>query len=241
MLLVGDARIGRRHRRTADRGQTDRRQRGDDTQADTRAHPSCSLGHHFRFPPDVVAQTWQRCGTAGVRSGQRRRVPRRQNDQRSSAIARVIDSGPRRTRSGGTRAITSLVTNQASRCGVGRGARSPSSAASSSWRSDQIGEVLRRVRHLVREQLVETPVLGGDEPRPDAVLAVAADRAHGLGDVEVQPRDRIRQRRGRLLVVGAALGDQVLEDREQQLILARRRAGRRSAARRRPPSPAPGS
>ena len=50
-LLGGDAGIGRRHRRPADRGQTDRRQRGDDAQADSPRAPFVFAWSSLSFPP----------------------------------------------------------------------------------------------------------------------------------------------------------------------------------------------
>ena len=116
--------------------------------------------------------------------------------------------------------MTSLVTNHASRSGSA-GANNPSACGRLELAQDEIGERLRRVGHLVGKELVEAPVLRGDETGRHVPRAVAADRADGLGDVEVQARDGIRQRARRLLVAQTLFGDHVLEDREQELVLAR--------------------
>ena len=62
-------------------------------------------------------------------------------------------------------------------------------------------------------------MLGGDEAGADPIGGVG-EAAHGRGDVEVDPRHGIGQLGGGRLVLGAALGDEVLEHREQQLVLA---------------------
>ena len=55
----------------------------------------------------------------------------------------------------------------------------------------EIGEVLGGVRHLLREELVQPPVLGGHEAGCDAVARLA-DAPDGGGDVEVESGDRVR-------------------------------------------------
>ena len=117
--------------------------------------------------------------------------------------------------------MTSLVTNHASRSGSA-GSQQPLVRRRLELAQDEIGERLRRVGHLVGKELVEPPVLGGDETGLACRHAPSADRAHRLGDVEAQARDGIRQTaspppRSRQTL----FGDHVLEDREQELVLAR--------------------
>jgi hypothetical protein len=84
---------------------------------------------------------------------------------------------------------------------------------------DELGEGLDGCAHRVGEQLLQPPVLRGHEART-ARLVVAGEGGERLGDVEVEAVDRIVERRRLGQELLAMPGDEVGDDRDDELVLA---------------------